>query len=87
MATLVGIVALVVGVMQIVVITREREHYARIWPVVLSGVSYVLLGLLFLFFPLLTASIGVIFGGVLLIMFSFGLFGWAWRLYQRSKTV
>ena len=86
MATLVGIVALVVGVMQIVVITREREHYARIWPVVLSGISYVLLGLLFLFFPLLTASIGVIFGGVLLIMFSFGLFGWAWRLYQRSKA-
>ncbi|MGV8830983.1 MAG: HdeD family acid-resistance protein [Devosia sp.] len=87
MATIVGIAALVVGVMQIVVITREREHYARIWPVVLSGASYVLLGLVFLFFPLLSASIGVIFGGVLLIMFSFGLFGWAWRLYQRSKGV
>ncbi|MCS6758897.1 MAG: DUF308 domain-containing protein [Candidatus Devosia euplotis] len=87
LATLVGIAALVVGVMQIVAITHEREHYARIWPVVLSGVSYVLLGLLFLFFPLLVSSIGVIFGGVLLIMFSFGLFGWAWRLYQRSKGV
>ncbi|MBU1305022.1 MAG: DUF308 domain-containing protein [Alphaproteobacteria bacterium] len=87
LATLVGIAALVVGVMQIVVITREREHYARIWPVVLSGISYILLGLVFLFFPLLSASIGVIFGGVLLIMFSFGLFGWAWRLYQRSKQV
>ena len=86
MATLVGIAALVVGVMQIVVITREREHYARIWPVVLSGISYVLLGLVFLFFPLLTASIGVTVGGVLLIMFSLGLFGWAWRLYRRSKT-
>jgi len=87
MASLVGIIALVVGIMQIVVITREREHYARIWPVVLSGVSYVLLGLVFLFFPLLSASIGVIFGGVVLIMLSFGLFGWAWRLYQRSKSV
>jgi len=87
LATIVGIAALVVGVMQIVVITREREHYARIWPVVLSGISYVLLGLLFLFFPVLTAAIGVVFGGLLLIMFSFGLFGWAWRLYQRSKTV
>lgn len=85
MASLVGIAALVVGVMQIVVITREREHYARIWPVVLSGISYILLGLVFLFLPLLSASIGVIFGGVLLIMFAFGLFGWAWRLYQRSK--
>ena len=86
MSTLVGIAALVVGVMQIVVVTRERELYARIWPVVLSGVSYVLLGLVFLFFPLLSASIGVILGGVLLVFFSFGLFGWAWRLYQRSKA-
>ena len=87
MATMVGIAALIVGVMQIVVITRERTHYARIWPVVLSGISYVLLGLVFLFFPLLSAAIGVIIGGVLLIMFAFGLFGWAWRLYQRSKPV
>jgi uncharacterized membrane protein HdeD (DUF308 family) len=86
MASLVGIAALVVGIMQIVVVTREREHYARIWPVVLSGISYVLLGLVFLFFPLLSASIGVIFGGVLLVMFAFGLFGWAWRLYLRSKV-
>ena len=49
-------------------------------------VSKVWLGLVFLFMPLLSASIGVIFGGVLLVMFAFGLFGWAWRLYQRSKT-
>lgn len=86
MAALVGIAALVVGVMQIVVIVREREQYARIWPVVLSGISYILLGLVFLFFPLLTAAISMIFGGVLLVFFSFGLFGWAWRLYQRSKA-
>lgn len=86
LASMVGIAALVVGIMQVVVITREREHYARIWPVVLSGLSYVLLGLVFLFFPLLTASISMVFGGVLLIVFAFGLFGWAWRLYQRSKA-
>ena len=86
LATLVGIAALIVGIMQIVVITREREHYARIWPVVLSGASYVLIGLVFLFFPLVSASIGVIFGGVLLVFFACGLFGWAWRLYQRSKV-
>lgn len=86
LATLVGIAALIVGVMQILVITRERAHYARIWPVVLSGVSYILLGLVFLFFPLLSASIGIIFGGIMLVIFAFGLFGWAWRLYQRSKA-
>ena len=87
LATLVGIAALIVGIMQIVVITREREHYARIWPVVLSGISYVLIGLVFLFFPVLTASIGLVLGGIMLIVFSFGLFGWAWRLYQRSKSI
>lgn len=86
LASIVGIAALIVGVMQIVVITRERELYARIWPVVLSGISYVLLGLVFLFLPLISVSIAVIFGGVLLVVFAFGLFGWAWRLYQRSKA-
>ena len=85
LSALVGIAALVVGIMQIVVITRERDHYARIWPVVLSGLSYVLLGLVFLFFPLLSSTIAVIFGGFLLVFFAFGLFGWAWRLYKRSK--
>lgn len=87
LASIVGIAALIVGVMQIVVITREREHYARIWPVVLSGISYVLMGLVFLFLPLISISVAVIFGGVLLVVFAFGLFGWAWRLYRRSKTV
>lgn len=86
MSTMVGIAAVFVGVMQIVVIVRERQSYARIWPVVLSGVSYVLLGLVFLLFPLLSASVGMIMGGVLLIFFSVGLFGWAWRLYQSSKV-
>lgn len=86
MSTLVGLAAIFVGVMQIVVVVRERQSYARIWPVVLSGISYVLLGLIFLVFPLLSASIGMIVGGVLLVTFSVGLFGWAWRLYQASKA-
>jgi uncharacterized membrane protein HdeD (DUF308 family) len=83
---LIGLAAIVVGVMEIVVVVRERESYARIWPVVLSGVSYVLLGLIFLIFPLLSASVGVIVGGIFLVVFAIGLFGWAWRLYQASKT-
>ena len=85
-STLVGLAAIVVGVMQIVVIVRERESYARIWPVVLSGASYVLLGLVLLLFPLLSAWVGMIIGGIVLIAFAVGLFGWAWRLYQASKA-
>jgi uncharacterized membrane protein HdeD (DUF308 family) len=86
LGTLIGIAALIVGIMQIVVITREREHYARIWPVVLSGISYILLGLVFLFVPLVSITVAMIFGGVMLVIFAFGLFGWAWRLYERSKA-
>ena len=85
-STLIGLAAVVVGVMEIVVVVRERESYARIWPVVLSGVSYVLLGLVFLIFPLLSASVGVILGGMVLVVFAIGLFGWAWRLYKASKA-
>ncbi|WP_375600080.1 DUF308 domain-containing protein [Devosia sp. Naph2] len=85
-STLVGLAAIFVGVMQVVVIVRERESYLRIWPVVLSGASYVLLGLVLLLFPLLSAWVGMIIGGILLIIFAIGLFGWAWRIYQASKA-
>ena len=45
-----------------------------------------LLGLVFLIFPLLSASVGVILGGMVLVVFAIGLFGWAWRLYKASKA-
>jgi uncharacterized membrane protein HdeD (DUF308 family) len=86
MSTLVGLCAIFIGAMQIWVVVKERESYARIWPVVLSGISYVLMGLLFLIFPLLSATVGVIMGGIVLIVLAIGLFGWAWRLYQASKA-
>lgn len=85
MSVMVGLAALFVGVMQIVVVVRERESYARIWPVVLSGLAYALLGLVFLLFPVLSAAVSVVIGGMLLIVFAVSLFGWAWRLYQASK--
>lgn len=74
--------AILVGVMEIVVIIRERESYAKIWPVLLSGALYVLFGLLLIFWPLSAAAALVMVGGVLMMIFAFGLFGWAWKLYQ-----
>ncbi len=85
LSTIIGIAALGVGLMQIVVVVQERALYAHIWPVVLSGASYVLIGLVFLFLPLVSSAVMVVIGGIMLILFSFGLFGWAWKLYQRSK--
>jgi uncharacterized membrane protein HdeD (DUF308 family) len=78
--------AIVVGVMEIVIVVRERESYARIWPVVLSGVLYVLFGVALLFAPIFGALVMVTIGGVLAIVFAVGLFGLAWKLYQQARA-
>lgn len=79
--------AIIVGVMEIVVIVREREHYARIWPVLLSGALYVLFGVALLFAPIFGALIMVTLSAILAIIFSIGLFAIAWRMYKASKAL
>jgi uncharacterized membrane protein HdeD (DUF308 family) len=78
--------AIFVGVMEIVVVLRERALYAKIWPVLLSGALYVLFGIALLFAPLLAANILVIFGGLLMIIFSIPLFALAWRWWKGEKA-
>ncbi|KKB85958.1 hypothetical protein VW29_04970 [Devosia limi DSM 17137] len=84
---LVALSALIVGGMQIYIIIKERDSYARIWPVLLSGAIYVLFGIALFLAPLFSAVLLVVFSGILLIFFSFGLFGWAWRLHKIGKAV
>jgi uncharacterized membrane protein HdeD (DUF308 family) len=81
---LIAFAVIVVGAMQIVIIVRERESYARIWPVLLSGAAYVVFGLALLLFPLISAEVMAMFGGVVVILFAFGLYGWAWRLWGKA---
>lgn len=81
---LVAFQSIFVGVMEIWVITREREHYARIWPVLLSGVLSVLFGVALLFWPVLSATVFVVVAGVLAIIFAIGLFGLAWRMHKSA---
>jgi len=78
--------AIFVGAMEIWVILREREHYAKIWPVLLSGALYVILGVALLFAPLIGAIVMVIFGGVLALLFGIGLLAMAWRLWKASSA-
>ena len=65
---------------------REAAAIARIWPVVLSGVLYILFGVALLFAPMLGALVMVTIGGVLAIIFAIGLFALAWRIYQSAKS-
>jgi uncharacterized membrane protein HdeD (DUF308 family) len=83
---LVAFQAIIVGGMEIMVAIRERAHYAKIWPVLLSGVLYLLFGLVLLFEPLMGAVFFTVFAGVMMILFSIGLFVLAWRRYS-DKSV
>lgn len=78
--------AIFVGVMEIWVVIRERDSYARIWPVLLSGALYVLFGIALLLAPLIGALVLVVVGGVLTLLFGAALLAMAWRLYQASKA-
>ncbi len=83
---LVAFQAIVVGVMEIAIAIRERALYARIWPILLSGALYVLFGVVLLFSPLMSAIFFVVFGGVMMILFSIGLFALAFRLYRGTPA-
>ena len=83
---LVALQAIIVGVMEIVIAVRARALMTHIWPVILSGVLYVLFGISLLFAPLMSAIFLVIFAGVMMILFSFGLFALAWRLYSGKSA-
>lgn len=74
--------AILVGVMEIVVVLRERALYAKIWPVLVSGILYVLFGVALLFAPLIGAVVLTVMGGVLMVLFSIPLFALAWRMWQ-----
>ena len=79
---LVAIQAIIVGVMEITIAIRERAMYAKIWPVLLSGILYVLFGIALVFAPLMSALFLVVFIGVMMILFAIGLFALAWRLWS-----
>jgi uncharacterized membrane protein HdeD (DUF308 family) len=74
--------AILVGVMEIVIVLRERALYSKIWPVLVSGILYVVFGVALLFAPLFGALVLTVMGGVLMILFSVPLFALAWRMWQ-----
>lgn len=74
--------SILVGVMEIVIVLRERALYSKIWPVLVSGILYVIFGVALLFAPLMGAIFLTVFGGVLMILFSVPLFAIAWRLWS-----
>jgi uncharacterized membrane protein HdeD (DUF308 family) len=78
--------AIIVGAMEITIAIRERALYAKIWPVLLSGVLYVVLGIVLFLWPLMGAQFGVTLAGVLTILFGVALLGLALRLWRGAVS-
>ena len=74
--------AIIVGVMEVVIVLRERALYSKVWPVLVSGILYVLFGVALLFAPLFGAVVLTIMGGVLMVLFSIALGTLAWRMWK-----
>jgi len=83
---LIAIQAIIVGVMEVVFAVRERALIGQVWPVLLSGVLYVLFGTALCFEPLMGAIFFVVFAGFMMIFFAAGLFALAWRLYRGAQA-
>lgn len=75
---------LIVGGMEIYVVLKEREHYAKIWPVLLNGGLYALFGIMLMFAPLIAATVFMIMGGVMAIIFAINLLSMAWRFWRQG---
>jgi uncharacterized membrane protein HdeD (DUF308 family) len=78
--------AILVGVMEIVIVLRERALYSKIWPVLVSGILYVVFGIALLFAPLFGALVLTVMGGVLMILFSIALGTLAWRMWRGGEA-
>lgn len=70
LAMIVAIPAIVVGLIEIVIIVRDRKRLKSIWAPLGSAALYVLFGLLLLFMPLAGLLLAVQAGGVLLVVFA-----------------
>lgn len=78
--------AILVGVMEILIVLRERALYSKVWPVLVSGILYVLFGVALLFAPLLGAVVLTVMGGVLMILFAVALGALALRMWRGGEA-
>ncbi len=70
LAALVGAQAIIVGVLEVVMIIRERTRQASVWSSLLGAALYVALGVLLLFVPYAGAIVAIRIGGAILAAFA-----------------
>jgi uncharacterized membrane protein HdeD (DUF308 family) len=70
LSTLVGLQAVAIGLIEIVIIVRDRKQHKSIWRAVAAAGLYVALGLLLLFIPFAGAVLLIQIGGAIVILFA-----------------
>ena len=70
LATIVGLQAVVIGLIEIVFVVRNRKQYEALWRPLAGAMLYLALGLLLLFSPFAAALLLVQIGGALLVAFA-----------------
>ncbi|HQZ11973.1 MAG TPA: DUF308 domain-containing protein [Devosia sp.] len=87
LATIVAIPAIVVGIIEIIIIIRDRKSYNPIWAPLGAAALYVLLGLLLLFMPLAGTLLAVQVGGALLAIFAILQLYQTWMAIRETPGV
>jgi uncharacterized membrane protein HdeD (DUF308 family) len=86
MATLVGLLALFVGVMEFLSGFIDHERGSRLWPALIGGGLYIIFGLALLFIPLSSAVVLVRIVTTLMILYALLLFYRAWAMRTANAT-
>lgn len=87
LATLVGLQAIIIGLIEIVIVVRDRALYASIWRAVAAAALYVGLGLLLLFIPFAGAVLLVRIGGALVALFAILKLVQTWTAIRKAPGV
>lgn len=80
MTSLVGLLAVFVGVMEFLSGLIDHDGRARLWPAMIGGSLYIIFGLALLFIPLSSAVVLVRIATTLMILYALLLFYRAWAM-------
>lgn len=70
LTTLVGLQAIVIGLIEIILTLRDRHTYPSIWPVLAGAALYVAIGVVLLVVPFASATVLTQLGGAILVVFA-----------------
>lgn len=85
LAGFVGLLSVLVGLVEMYSAIAGHERHAKLWPALVGGGLYILLGLALMFIPLSSAAVLMRIATVLMILYGLSLLYRAWRLRTAER--